>query len=40
MFHTIEGDSVQALAQAYAAEVEAVVRQWPDQWYNFYDFWA
>ena len=30
---------IQALADAYAATLESVVRQYPDQWYNFYDFW-
>ena len=30
---------VQDLADAYASRLEAVVRQYPDQWYNFYDFW-
>ena len=40
MFHPIEGNSVQELAQAFASELETVVRQWPNQWYNFYDFWA
>lgn len=29
-----------SFAQAYARELEDVVRTWPDQWYNFYDFWA
>ena len=36
----VSGNSVQSLAQAFAKEVESVVRRWPDQWYNFYDFWA
>ena len=31
---------VQALAAAYVKVLEEVVRQWPEQWYNFYDFWA
>ena len=30
---------VQDLADAYASRLEAVVRTYPDQWYNFYDFW-
>lgn len=30
----------QELAAAYAAALEKVVRRYPDQWYNFYDFWA
>ena len=32
-------ERVQALADAYASSLEAVVRRYPDQWYNFYDFW-
>ena len=32
-------DQSQSLAEAYAARLEAVVRRYPDQWYNFYDFW-
>ena len=32
-------ERIQALADTYAATLEAVVRQYPDQWYNFYDFW-
>ena len=32
-------ERVQFLADAYAAALEAVVRQYPEQWYNFYDFW-
>jgi len=32
-------ERIQALADAYAAALEAVVRRYPDQWYNFYDFW-
>jgi len=30
---------VQALADAYAASLERVARAYPDQWFNFYDFW-
>lgn len=40
MMHAVYGDSIQAMSQAFAKELETVVRQWPDQWYNFYDFWA
>lgn len=28
------------LAAAYAAELERKVKQYPHQWYNFFDFWA
>lgn len=31
---------VQALADAYAAELERILRLYPAQWYNFYDFWT
>ena len=30
---------IQALADAYAARLESIVRAYPDQWYNFFDFW-
>ena len=32
-------ERIQALADAYASSLEAVVHQYPHQWYNFYDFW-
>ena len=28
-----------ALAQAFAVELENVLRQYPEQWFNYYDFW-
>lgn len=30
---------LQQLADSYAAVLERCVRQYPDQWYNFYEFW-
>lgn len=30
---------VRQLADAYVAELEKRLRQYPTQWYNFYDFW-
>lgn len=30
---------LQQLADSYAAELERCVRKYPDQWYNFYEFW-
>ena len=33
-------DRLQALAQSFADSLERVAREYPDQWYNFYDFWA
>ena len=31
---------VRQLSEAYVAELEKRVRQYPTQWYNFFDFWA
>lgn len=31
---------MQQLAESYATELEKRVRQYPTQWYNFYDFWS
>lgn len=31
---------MQQLAESYVATLERVVRLYPTQWYNFYDFWA
>lgn len=31
---------VQQLADGYAAELERVLRMYPTQWYNFYEFWT
>lgn len=30
---------MEALAQAFATELEEVVRRHPHQWYNYYEFW-
>lgn len=30
---------VQQIAEAYVAELERILRLYPEQWYNFYDFW-
>ena len=32
-------EKVQALADDYSTVLERVVRTYPDQWFNFYDFW-
>ena len=33
-------ERLQSLADAYARMLERTVRRYPDQWFNFYDFWA
>ena len=30
----------EAMAVEYAALLEKMVRKYPSQWFNFYDFWA
>jgi len=30
---------IEKAASQYAADLEAIVRQYPHQWFNFYDFW-
>ena len=32
-------EQIRQLASAYVAELEHIVRQYPEQWYNFYEFW-
>ena len=32
-------DQVRQLADSYVAELERQVRQYPGQWYNFFEFW-
>lgn len=33
-------EQMQQLATQYATELERVVRMYPTQWFNFYDFWS
>ncbi len=33
-------ERIRALAGRYASSLEKTVREYPYQWYNFYDFWA
>ncbi len=33
-------EQMQQLANSYAAVLERTMRQYPTQWFNFYDFWA
>lgn len=32
-------EKMEGLARAFAAELEKVIRLYPVQWFNFYDFW-
>jgi predicted LPLAT superfamily acyltransferase len=30
---------MQQLAQAFATQLEDIVRRYPTQWFNYFDFW-
>lgn len=36
----LKGDNKEALAQCYADELEKIIKQYPTQWFNFYNFWT
>ncbi|MCI1186377.1 lysophospholipid acyltransferase family protein [Hymenobacter sp. DH14] len=38
-YRTAQHDTVGTIAAAYARTLEAKVRQYPAQWFNYYDFW-
>ena len=33
-------EQMQQLSDSYVAELERIVRRYPSQWFNFYDFWS
>ena len=33
-------EQIQQLARGYVAELERILKMYPEQWYNFFDFWA
>lgn len=37
--HPKQGDGTQGLAQAFADELEKILRKYPEQWFNYYEFW-
>lgn len=36
----LSGTDKQSLCQSFATELENIVKQYPIQWFNFYDFWT
>lgn len=36
----LQGDSESSLAEDFAGRLEAVLRRYPTQWFNYFDFWA
>lgn len=37
--HLKRSERTAALAQAFATELEAILKKYPEQWYNYYEFW-
>ena len=35
-----KGEQIRQLSSAYVRELERMVRLYPEQWYNYFDFWA
>ena len=33
-------ERIEAAVKSFASELEAIVRQYPTQWFNYYDFWS
>ncbi len=38
-FNSRQGDTVQTIATDFVASLEAKVHRYPEQWFNYYDFW-
>ena len=36
---TNKQDKIKELAQAFANELENMIRMYPTQWFNYFDFW-
>ena len=36
----LQGNSAPMLAQCFATELEHIIKLYPTQWFNFYDFWT
>ena len=40
MYNIDSGDSADAILREFAEGLEDMVRKYPEQWFNYYDFWA
>ncbi len=38
-FDSKKGDSVQSIANDFAYSLQEMVKKYPEQWFNYYDFW-
>ena len=36
----LQGENSEVLGQCFASELENIIKQYPTQWFNFYDFWT
>lgn len=36
----LQGADARSLAQSFASSLENIIKQYPTQWFNFYDFWT
>lgn len=36
----LHGEDKQSLCQCFVRELEKIIKQYPTQWFNFYDFWT
>ena len=34
-----KNEQIMQLSSAYVRELERIVRKYPEQWYNYYEFW-
>ena len=37
--YTTKGDTIEGNMRDYVTDLEGMVKQYPEQWFNFYDFW-
>jgi predicted LPLAT superfamily acyltransferase len=37
--HLSKREKISRMTQTFASELESIVRKYPEQWFNFYDFW-
>ena len=36
----IDTSGIQTMVKEYTAVVEKIILQYPEQWFNYYDFWG
>ena len=38
-FYSKKGDTVQSISNDFAFSLQEMVKKYPEQWFNYYDFW-